>query len=158
MKESWSDVPLRQNNIEWFVNQGDMVKKAVGSFPSHYQAIYKRSVGEDTIIHCSSEIFYVPRQHTGDFSNLVKIIGNLDIHHTVAVPMLFLAMDLPSNFEPRALANLVYRTNLPSNTTFSTIYTAEAHAVYPMKVQNEVDFVNLIRVMASGDPFLMELI
>jgi hypothetical protein len=48
--------------------------------------------------------------------------------------------------------------NLPSNTTFSTIYTAEAHAVYPMKVQNEMDFVSLIRVMASGDPFLMELV
>ncbi|CAM0907123.1 unnamed protein product [Alopecurus aequalis] len=158
VKESWSDVPLQRNNIEWFVNQGDMVKKAVGSFPSHYQANYKRSVGEDTIVHCSSEIFYVPRQYTGGFSHLVKVIGNLDIHHTVAVPMLFLAMDLPSNFEPRALGKLVYKTNLPSNTTFSTIYTAEAHAVYPMKVQNEMDFVNLIKVMASGDPFLMELI
>uniref|UniRef100_A0ACD5UKG7 Uncharacterized protein n=1 Tax=Avena sativa TaxID=4498 RepID=A0ACD5UKG7_AVESA len=158
VKDSWSDVPLRRNNIKWFRNQGDMVKKAVGSFPFHYQDNYKRSVAEDTIIHCSSEIFYVPRQYTGHFSNLVKVIGNLDIHHTIAVPMLFLAMDLPSNFEPRALGKLVYMTNLPSNTTFSTIYTAEAHAVYPMKVQNEMDFVKLIRVMASGDPFLMELI
>uniref|UniRef100_A0ACD5YSQ2 Uncharacterized protein n=1 Tax=Avena sativa TaxID=4498 RepID=A0ACD5YSQ2_AVESA len=158
VKDSWSGVPLRRNNIEWFRNQGDMVKKAVGSFPFRYQDNYKRSVAEDTIIHCSSEIFYVPRQYTGHFSNLVKVIGNLDIHHTVAVPMLFLAMDLPSNFEPRALGKLVYMTNLPSNTTFSTIYTAEAHAVYPMKVQNEMDFVSLIRVMASGDPFLTELI
>lgn len=158
MKESWSDVPLQGNNNEWFMNQGNMVKKAVGSFPAHYQANYKRSVGEDKIIHCSSEIFYIPRRYTGDFSYLVKVIGNLDIHHTVGVPMLFLAMDAPSNFEPKALGKLAYRTNLPSDTTFSAIYTPEAHAVYPMKVQNEIDFVNLIRVMASGDPFLMELV
>lgn len=158
VKESWSDVPLRGNKTEWFANQGDLVKQAVRSFPFHYQANYKRSVGEDKIIHCSSEIFYTPRRHIGDFSYLVKVIGSLDIHHSIAVPMLFLAMDLPSNFESQALAKLVYRTNLPSNTTFSAIYTAEAHAVYPMKVQNEMDFVKLIRVMASGDPFLMELV
>lgn len=156
VKESWSDVSFHGN--EWFTNQRDMVKKAVGSFPFHYQANYKRSVGEDKIIHCSSEIFYIPQRYTGVFSSLVKVTGNLDIHHTIAVPMLFLAMDLPSNFEPKALGKLVYRTNLPSNTTFSAIYTAEAHAVYPMKVQNEIDFVNLIRVMASGDPFLLELV
>uniref|UniRef100_A0A0A9HB34 Uncharacterized protein n=1 Tax=Arundo donax TaxID=35708 RepID=A0A0A9HB34_ARUDO len=72
--------------------------------------------------------------------------------------MLFLAMYLPSNFESEALRKLVYRPDLPSNITFSTIYAAEAHAVYPVKVQNEIDFVKLIRVMASGDLFLMELV
>uniref|UniRef100_A0A0A9TLZ7 Uncharacterized protein n=1 Tax=Arundo donax TaxID=35708 RepID=A0A0A9TLZ7_ARUDO len=72
--------------------------------------------------------------------------------------MLFLAMDSPSNFESKALTKLVYRIDLPKNTTYSTIYTAEAHAVYPVIVQNEMDFVKLIRVMASGDPFLMELV
>ncbi|KAL6657101.1 hypothetical protein ACP70R_004881 [Stipagrostis hirtigluma subsp. patula] len=158
VKELWSDVPLQGNKIEWFVKQGDMVKKAVGSFPSHYQSNYKRSVGEDKIIHCSSEIFYIPQRHIGDFSHLVKVIGSLDIHHSIAVPMLFLAMDSPSNFESKALTKLVYRADLPSNTTFATIYTAEAHAVYPVKVQNEMDFVKLVRVMASGDPFLLELV
>lgn len=135
-----------------------MVKKAIASFPFQYQANYKRSVGEDKIIHCNSEIFYIPRSHIGDFSYLVQAIGSLDIHHSIAIPMLFLAMDLPSNFESKALTKLIYRTNVQSNATFATIYTAQAHAVYPMKVQNEIDFVELIRVMASGDPFLMELI
>ncbi|BAT03003.1 probable glycosyltransferase STELLO1 [Oryza sativa Japonica Group] len=158
VKESWSDVPLHGNKIEWFINQGDMVKKAIASFPFQYQANYKRSVGEDKIIHCNSEIFYIPRSHIGDFSYLVQAIGSLDIHHSIAIPMLFLAMDLPSNFESKALTKLIYRTNVQSNATFATIYTAQAHAVYPMKVQNEIDFVELIRVMASGDPFLMELI
>ncbi|CAL5085154.1 unnamed protein product [Urochloa decumbens] len=158
VKESWSDVALQGNNIEWFVNQGDMVKKAVGNFPPYYQTNYRRSVGENKIIHCSSEIFYIPQQHIGDFSYLVKAIGSLDIHHTFAVPMVFLAMDSPSNFESKALTKLVYRADLPSNTTFASIYSAEAHAVYPLKVRNEMEFVKLIRVMASGDPFLMELV
>jgi hypothetical protein len=158
VKESWSDVPLHGNNIEWFVNQGDMVKKGVSNFPSQYEANYRRNVGENNLIRCSSEIFYIPQRYIGDFSNLVKAIGSLDIHHSFAVPMLFLAMDSPSNFESKALTKLVYRADLPSNTTLSTIYTAEAHAVYPVKVQNEMDFVKLIRVMSSGDPFLMELV
>ncbi|RLN34693.1 uncharacterized protein C2845_PM03G14860 [Panicum miliaceum] len=158
VKESWSDVPLQGNKIEWFVNQGDMVKKAVGSFRPHYQTNYRRSVGENKIVHCGSEIFYIPQRHIGDFSYLVKAIGSLDIHHSIAVPMLFLAMDSPSNFESKALTKLVYRADLPSNTTFLSIYTAEADAVYPLKIQNEMEFVKLIRVMASGDPLLMELV
>lgn len=158
VKESWSDVPLHGNNIEWFVNQGDMIKKAVSNFPSQYQDNYRRSVGENNLIRCSSEIFYVPQRYTRDFSDLVKVIGSLDIHHSFAVPMLFLAIDSPSNFESKALTKLVYRADLPSDTTLSTIYTTEAHAVYPVKVQNEMDFVKLIRAMALGDPFLMELI
>lgn len=56
------------------------------------------------------------------------------------------------------MTKLVYRADLPSDTTLSTIYTTEAHAVYPVKVQNEMDFVKLIRAMALGDPFLMELV
>jgi hypothetical protein len=40
---------------------------------------------------------------------------------------------LPSNFESKALTKLIYRTNVQSNATFATIYTAQAHAVYPMK-------------------------
>ncbi|TVU37465.1 hypothetical protein EJB05_10781 [Eragrostis curvula] len=158
VKESWSDIALQGNKIDWFVNQGDMVKKAVGNFPLHYQDHYKRNVGENKIIRCSSEVFYIPQRHVSGFSHLVKVIGSLDIHHSIAVPMLFLAMDSTSNFEPKAFTKLVYRANLPSNTTFSTIYTTEAHAVYPVKIKNEVDFVKLIRVMSSGDPFLMELI
>jgi hypothetical protein len=158
VKESWSDIPLEGNKYDWFVNQGDMVKRAVDSFPIHYQAHYKRNVGQNKIIHCSSEVFYIPQRHISGFSHLVKVIGSLDIHHTIAVPMLFLAIDSPSNFEPKALTKLVYRTDLPSNTTIATIYTARAHAVYPVKIQNEMDFVKLVRVMASGDPFLMELV
>ncbi|KAK3127905.1 hypothetical protein QOZ80_7AG0579950 [Eleusine coracana subsp. coracana] len=158
VKESWSDILVQGNKIDWFANQGGMVKEAVGSFPLHYQALYKRNVGENNIIHCSSEVFYIPQRHISSFSHLIEVIRSLDIHHSIAVPMLFLAIDSPSNFEPKALTKLVYRTDLPSNTTFSTIYTAEAHAVYPVKIQNEMDFVKLIKVMALGDPFLMELV
>jgi len=158
VKESWSDVPLQGNKIEWFVNQGGMVKKAIDTFQPHYQTNYRRSVGENKIVHCSSEIFYIPQQHVGDFSYLVKAIGSLDIHHSIAVPLLFLAMDSPSNFESKALTKLVYRADLPSNTTSLSIYTAKADAVYPLKIRNEIEFVKLIRVMASGDPLLMELV
>lgn len=113
---------------------------------------------EDKITFCSSELFYVPGRFVGDFTDLVGLVGDLDIHHKIAVPMFFLSMDSPQNFDSDALAKTVYKTKLSPNDTFSTIYTAQAPAVFPMKVQNEVDFVKLVRLMASGDPLLMELV
>lgn len=130
----------------------------MGNFPVHFQVSYKETMGEDKLIYCSSELFYIPRRFVGDFSDLVGLVGDVDMHHKIAVPMFFLAMDSDQNIDSDALAKAVYRTNLLANESFSAIYTAQAPAVYPVKVQNELDFIKLIRVMASGDPLLMELV
>ncbi|XP_072984860.1 probable glycosyltransferase STELLO2 [Typha latifolia] len=156
--DSWITVPIEGNKQEWFVNQGNMVKKVVSSFPVHFQVSYKESISEDKLIFCSSELFYVPGRFVSDFSDLVGIVGDLGIHHKIAVPMFFQAMDSPQNFDSDALARTVYRTKLSANDSLATIYTAQAPAVFPLKVQNEVDFIKLIRIMAVGDPLLMELV
>ncbi|XP_020108334.1 probable glycosyltransferase STELLO2 [Ananas comosus] len=157
--QSWITVPLNgSDRSDWFAKQGDLVKKVVGNFPVHFQVSYKETMGEDKLIYCSSELFYIPRRFVGDFSDLVGLVGDVDIHHKIAVPMFFLAMDSDQNIDSDALAKAVYRTNLLANESFSAIYTAQAPAVYPVKVQNELDFIKLIRVMASGDPLLMELV
>jgi hypothetical protein len=155
---SWVTVPLENNKEEWFVKQGSMVKQVIGSSPVHFQTNYKESMGEDKIAFCGSELFYIPRQFVEDFGDLVGLVGDLELHHKVAVPMFFLAMDSPKNFDSDALAGTVFRSNLVGNETFSSIYTAHAPAVFPVKVQNEIDFIKLIRVMSTGDPLLMELV
>ncbi|XP_020595063.1 probable glycosyltransferase STELLO2, partial [Phalaenopsis equestris] len=156
--QSWASVSINSKSSEWFVKQAAMVKKVVDTLPVHLQVSYKKGTSEDELIICSSEIFYVPRRFVGDFTDLAELVGDLNIHHNVAVPLFFIAMDSEQNFDSDALARVVYEKELPSNGSALSHYRAKAPAVYPLKVQNEPDFIKLVQVMASGDPLLMELV
>lgn len=132
-----------------------MVKKVVGLMPAHFQVNYKEAVKSDqSIIICNSEIFYIPQRSAADFVDLVNLVGDLKMHYKVAIPMFFLAMDSPQNYDS-VLSTMVYKQKPPTNST--TFYLAQAPAVHPWKVSSEQEFIKLIRVMAEGDPLLMEL-
>lgn len=124
--------------------------------PVHLQVNYKESGPSDqNIALCGSEVFFVPRRFTQDFIDLVDLVGDLQIHHKIAVPMFFMAMDVPRNFDP-LLNRMIYKTGKPSTNSLN-IYSAQAPAVHPWIVSTESDFIKLIRLMAEGDPLLMEL-
>ncbi|KAL3537484.1 hypothetical protein ACH5RR_000850 [Cinchona calisaya] len=91
-----------------------------------------------------------------DFVDLVDLVGKLDIHHIIAVPMFFMAMDLPQNFDS-VLNKMIYRSEASSFNS-QNFYSAHVPAVHPWTVSNEADFVKLIRLVAAGDPLLMELL
>ncbi|KAH0759805.1 hypothetical protein KY290_023298 [Solanum tuberosum] len=155
VSKSWHAVPVA-NKSDWFVKQADVVKKVVATMPVHLQVNYKESMKSDeTLTICSSEIFYIPRRFVSDFVDLVNLVGNLDMHHKVAMPMIFTAMDSPQNFDS-VLNSMIYKKKPPGNLT--TFYSAEAPAIHPWKVSSEQEFIKLIRVMAAGDPLLMELV
>ncbi|KAG6520460.1 probable glycosyltransferase STELLO1 [Zingiber officinale] len=156
--ESWVSISTDGNDTDWHVSQTNLVKKIADNFPVHLQTSYKESVTEGKLLICSSEIFYIPQRFVTDFSDLVGIVGDLHIHHRIAMPVFFLAMDSQENFDSKALATVVYRTRPQANDSFMSSYTAQAPAVYPLKVRNEYDFIKLIRAMASGDPLLLELV
>lgn len=133
-----------------------MVKKVVETMPAHFQVNYKDSMKDHkNVIVCNSEVFYVPRHFAPDFIDLVNLVGDLDIHHKIAIPMFFLAMDSPQNFDP-VFSTMKYKQKLQSNST--TFYSAEVPAVHPWNVSSEQDFIKLIRIMAAGDPLLLELV
>lgn len=124
--------------------------------PVHFQVSYKESIKTDTSLAlCSSEVFYIPRRSVADYIDLVNLVGNLDVHQKVAIPMIFSAMDSPDNFDS-VFDTMVYKQKQPSNS--STYYSPEVPAVHPWKVSSEQDFIKLIRIMAAGDPLLMELV
>lgn len=125
--------------------------------PAHLQVSYKESIKtENALTVCSSEIFYIPRRFVSDFEELVNLIRDLDIHQKVAISMFFLAMNLPQNYDS-VFNTMVYKRNLPSSNSL-TFYSAEKPAVHPWRVSSEREFLNLIRLMAAGDPLLMELV
>ena len=133
-----------------------MVQKVVNTMPAHFQVSYKESVtNEQSITVCSSEVFYVPRRFVADFVELVNLVGPLEMHQKVAIPMFFVSMDSPQNFDP-VLSTMIYEQKPPTNN--STLYSAQVPAVHPLNVSSEQDFIKLIRIMAEGDPLLLELV
>ena len=135
-----------------------MVKQVVSGLPVHFQVNYKENIGDDKIALCSSEIFYVPLRLMEDFVDLVDLVKDTDLHQMAAVPMFFMAMDLVSNFDSETLSSILYKKDLPANESCSNFYSSKMAAVYPCHVSNEVDFMKVIKLMASGDPLLTELV
>ncbi|RWW34053.1 hypothetical protein GW17_00001191 [Ensete ventricosum] len=166
----YCSVPVDRTALEWRFLYGRIFKTVIilseqsnpdlaveyGQLAEAYN--YKGSTTDGRLVICSSEIFYVPQRLVTDFIDLVGIVGDLQIHHKIAVPMFFLAMDALENLDSSALATVVYRTNLMANASITSYYTDQVPAVYPLKVQNENDFVKLVRLMASGDPLLLEMV
>lgn len=156
VSKSWTTVSA-SGNSDWYSQQADMVKKVVDTMPVHFQVNYKDAIKNDqSLTLCSSEIFYVPRRFVADFVDLVNLVGNLEMHYKVAIPMFFVSMDSPQSFDS-VLSTMIYKREPPS-TNSSTLYSAQAPAVHPWNVSSEQDFIKLIRRMAEGDPLLMELV
>ena len=154
--QSWTTISLIGNNSVWFSKQAKMVKKVVNTMPVHLQVGYKESsTSEPSLTICSSEVFYIPQSFVGDFVDLVGLVGNAKIHHKVALPMFFMAMDSPLNFDS-LLNTMIYNTEALSSNP-SDYYSAKVAAVHPWGISSEPDFIKLIRLMAAGDPLLMEL-
>lgn len=73
-------------------------KESCRHYAFHLQVNYKESITQErSLVICSSEVFYIPRQFVGDSVDLVGLVGNFEIHNKVSVPMLFVAMDSPVN-------------------------------------------------------------
>lgn len=156
VSESWSSVLTNGDKSDWLSQQASMVQKVVSMMPAHFQVSYKETSDNDrNLLICSSEVFYVPQRFISDFVELVNLVGNLEIHQKVAIPMFFVSLDSPRNFDP-VLDTMIYKQNPPTNS--STLYSAKVPAVHPWSVSSEQDFIKLIRIMAEGDPLLMELV
>ncbi|KAA8550202.1 hypothetical protein F0562_001886 [Nyssa sinensis] len=98
---AWATISITEKDSLWFSKQADIVKKVVSTMPVHFQFNYKESrPSEKGLAICGSEVFYIPRRFVGDFADLVDLVGNLEIHHRIAVPMFFMAMDSPQISTP----------------------------------------------------------
>ncbi|XP_022152025.1 probable glycosyltransferase STELLO2 [Momordica charantia] len=153
--KSWTTVSVESS--DWFMKQSNMVRKIVSMMPVHFQVSHKQSVAsEKSLTICSSELFFVPRRFVADFLDLLGLVGDLELHHKVAIPLFFTAMDSVQNFDP-VLSTTSYREK-PPPTNSSTIYSVHVPAVHPWNVSSEQDFIKLVRIMAEGDPLLAELV
>ncbi|XP_010508659.1 PREDICTED: probable glycosyltransferase STELLO1 isoform X2 [Camelina sativa] len=158
VSKSWTSVKPTGNS-DWFSVQAELVKNTVSTMPAHFQVNYKDATknNHETLTVCSSEVFYVPKRLVTDFTDLVDLVGDMDLHYKVAVPMFFLSMDSPQNFDP-VLGSMVYKRKSASFNTSSSLYSPKAPAVHPWSISSEQDFIKLVQQMAEGDPLLLELV
>ncbi|CAF2123655.1 BnaA03g19610D [Brassica napus] len=158
VSKSWTSVKPTGKS-DWFSTQAELVKRTVSTMPAHFQVNYKEAAknSQDTLTVCSSEVFYVPKRLVTDFNDLVELVGDMDLHYKVAVPMFFMSMDSPQNFDP-VLGSMVYKRKSSSFNSSLSLYSAQAPAVHPWSISSEQDFIKLVGQMAEGDPLLMELV
>ncbi|CAN6485468.1 unnamed protein product [Victoria cruziana] len=155
--ESWKTKSPNYKDAPAYVKEGaEILRKIIDTLPVHFQANYKENVGNEKFVVCSANIFYVPRRFVGDFIDLVGHVGDQNLHQKLAVPMFFLAMDSPSNFDSEAFRSMVYRIGKASDP--SSFYSVQASAVHPWAVSDDSEFMKLIGAMSSGDPLLLELL
>ncbi|KAL0665852.1 hypothetical protein Bca4012_028556 [Brassica carinata] len=156
--KSWTSVKPTGKS-DWFSVQAELVKRTVSTMPAHFQVNYKEAAKNnlDALTVCSSEVFYVPKRLVADFVDLVDLVGDMDLHYKVAVPMFFMSMDSPLNFDP-VLGSMVYKKKSSSFNSSLSLYSAQAPAVHPWSISSEQDFIKLVGQMAEGDPLLMELV
>ncbi|PKA54359.1 hypothetical protein AXF42_Ash000192 [Apostasia shenzhenica] len=156
--ESWVTVDIDANSSLWLAQQAALVKQLVNSFPLHFQSSFKENNVEGKLTICGSEVFYVPHRFVSDFIDLVGFVSDLDVHHKVAVPLFFSVMDSHANFDAEALTKTLYIKERGGNDSYLSYYSVEVPAVYPISISSEAEFINLIRLMAAGDPLLKELV
>ncbi|KAL8171490.1 hypothetical protein V2J09_023294 [Rumex salicifolius] len=114
VSKSWTVVTAKKTDSPWHSKQADKVMKVVNIMPVHLQVNFKDSSPKDqSIVTCSSEVFYIPQRFVGDFIDLVELVGNSKIHYTVAVPLFFMSMDSPNNYDP-ILSTAIYSNGLLS--------------------------------------------
>lgn len=155
VSNSWATVTTNDNS-DWLSKQASMVQKVVSMMPVHFQVNYKETLtSQKNILLCNSEVFFIPQRFVSDFVELVSLVGDLEIHQKVAIPMFFISLDSPQNFDS-VLNTMTYESKPPTNS--STLYSVKVPAVHPWNVSSEQDFIKLIRIMAEGDPLLMELV
>ncbi|XP_031477051.1 probable glycosyltransferase STELLO2 [Nymphaea colorata] len=155
--ESWKTKFSNYKDAPAYLKEGaEILRKLIDTLPVHFQVNYKENVGNEKFVVCTSDVFYVPRRFVGDFADLVGHVGDQKLHQKLAVPMFFLAMDSPSNFDSEAFRSMVYRTGKASDPL--SFYSVQAAAVHPWTVSADSEFMKLIRAMSSGDPLLLELL
>lgn len=155
---SWKVLNYNKEGSSWYYksNIKKGVQSVVSELPAHYKATYRANMDKNHFAVCRSNLFYIPRRYVQDFTNLVAFGVKAKLRHELAVPLFFLAMDSKHEFDGEAFSDVVYKPN--EGDSAAVHYSAQAHAVYPWKVKNELDLHSAIKAMAAGDPLLLKFV
>ncbi|KAJ7547308.1 hypothetical protein O6H91_08G079600 [Diphasiastrum complanatum] len=159
-RTSWQVIGFKRTGPDWFLGYGvkKNIKIAIRSLPAKFQNMYRKSMDDMHYVVCSSDIFYIPQRHVRDFRELVSVGVKAQLRHEIAVPLFYMALERPANYDSIAFRNTLYLTGGNKKGDLATLYRKEQHILHPWKVSSESELLRVVRTMSVGDPLLLEVL
>jgi hypothetical protein len=159
-KETWKTASFNDESSAWYLSKGHKngVKKLVSRLPVEYRTNYRTVMDDDHFMVSSSKVYYVPRRYIDDFSTLAGLAGKQKLNSALALPLFFVAMENPENFDTYAFNNTRSLSESEVKEGPALIYTPNWHIMYPWKASSEFELYRIIKAMSAGDPSLSEIL
>lgn len=113
---------------------------------------------DEHFVVSTSDIYYLPRRYIEDFVALVPIAAKVKLHKDLALPLLFMALDKPENFDTYAFSNPKHLSAAEEKEDPAIAYTPDWHAMYPWAARSDMELYRIIKAMSAGDPSLSDII
>lgn len=157
---TWQKVSFNDSGSDWYLSKGNKngVKKTVSRLPVEYRTTYKETMDDDHFVVSTSDIYYLPRRLVDDFAALVPLAAKVKLHRDLALPLMFMAMDNPENFDAHAFSSTKQLSQKEEIDDPAIAYTPSWHAVYPWAASSDVELYRIIKAMSAGDPSLADII
>nr|PNR36429.1 hypothetical protein PHYPA_022280 [Physcomitrium patens] len=152
-------VDYNASGTDWYLtkNHKNGVKKTVSRLPVEYRTTYKETMDDDHFVVCSSDIFYLPRRYINDFAAIVPLAAKVKLHRDLALPLIFMALDKPSNFDAHAFSS-IKQLSEEEKVDSAIAYTPAFHVVFPWAATSDIELYRIIKAMSAGDPSLVDII
>lgn len=157
---TWQTVDYNASGADWYLtkNHKNNVKKTVSRLPVEYRTTYKETMDDNHFVVCSSDVFYLPRRYIDDFAALVPLASKVKLHRDLALPMIFMAMDKPSNFDDYAFSSIKHLSEKEEIDDPAIAYTPAWHVVFPWAATSDIELYRIVKAMSAGDPSLADII
>ncbi|XP_002984603.2 probable glycosyltransferase STELLO2 [Selaginella moellendorffii] len=157
VKSSWTVHSFNETGTIWFLKSSikRTVTKTIYNLPDKLKATYRETMDDTKFIHSSSDFFYIPKRLVDDFKDLASVGVQNKLAHELAMPLFFLAMDRPSQFDSRAFAKVAY---VPGGEDPTSHYSIDLNVLYPWRAATEEDLFHIIKALSVGDHLLLAVL
>lgn len=157
---TWQVASFNDEGSAWYLEKGykNGVKKLLSQLPVEYRTNYREVMDDGHFAVSTSDVYYVPARYIDDFSALARLAGKVKLHRDLALPLLFMAMDNPHNFDGYAFSKTRILSDSGVKEDPALIYTPNWHVIYPWVASSEPELYRIIKAMSAGDPTLSEIL
>jgi hypothetical protein len=157
---TWQVASFNDEGSAWYLEKGykNGVKKLLSQLPVEYRTNYREVMDDGHFTVSTSDVYYVPARYIDDFSALARLAGKVKLHQDLALPLLFMAMDNPHNFDGYAFSKTRILSDSDVKEDPALIYTPNWHIIYPWVASSEPELYRIIKAMSAGDPTLSEIL
>ncbi|CAM6120954.1 unnamed protein product [Calypogeia fissa] len=162
VSEAWQQFDVTDNGTATSFESPEMKKsftQAFKSLPPDFRKAYRKSIGETFYVMSPSDVFYVPKRYVTNFITLITPMSQAGLPQELAIPMIFLALDKPENYESSALSNMIYideKRLKKLGGDRALFYKSDVDAVCPWRATSEDELAQLFKTIGKNDLHLLD--